>query len=54
MATGPPVQDFRLLLPGYREDCPVEIDIFIEGYEIFRDFGQHHYRIRNNQPISGN
>jgi hypothetical protein len=39
MATGPPVQDFRLLLPGYREDCPVEIDILIEGYEIFRDFG---------------
>ena len=38
MALGPPVQDFWMLLPGYREETFVEIDLFLEGYETFRDF----------------
>ncbi len=38
MVVGPPVQDFWMLLPGYMEDSYVEIDIFLEGYETFRDF----------------
>jgi len=38
MAVGPPVQDFWMLLPGYREDSLAEIEIFLEGYEMFRDF----------------
>jgi Ser/Thr protein kinase RdoA (MazF antagonist) len=38
MAMGPPVQDFWMLLPGYREDSLAEIEIFLEGYEMFRDF----------------
>ena len=38
MAIGPPVQDFWMLLPGYRGDSLVEIDIFLEGYETFRRF----------------
>ena len=38
MVVGPPVQDFWMLLPGYREDCLAEIEIFLEGYEMFRDF----------------
>ncbi len=38
MVVGPPVQDFWMLLPGYMEDCYVEIDIFLEGYETFRNF----------------
>jgi Ser/Thr protein kinase RdoA (MazF antagonist) len=38
MVVGPPVQDFWMLLPGYREDSLAEIEIFLEGYEMFRDF----------------
>jgi len=38
MAVGPPVQDFWMLLPGYREDSLAEIEIFLEGYEMFRAF----------------
>ena len=38
MAVGPPVQDFWMLLPGYRGDSLPEIDIFLEGYETFRHF----------------
>ncbi len=38
MAMGPPVHDFWMLLPGYAADSLVEIDIFLEGYETFRDF----------------
>ena len=38
MAVGPPVQDFWMLLPGYRGDSLSEIDIFLEGYETFRRF----------------
>jgi len=38
MVTGPPVQDFWMLLPGHREDSTAEIEIFLEGYETFRAF----------------
>jgi Ser/Thr protein kinase RdoA (MazF antagonist) len=38
MATGPPVQDFWMLLPGYRNEVLAEIEIFLEGYETFRTF----------------
>jgi Ser/Thr protein kinase RdoA (MazF antagonist) len=45
MAVGPPVQDFWMLLPGYMEDSYVEIDIFLEGYEMFRDFDRRTLRL---------
>jgi Ser/Thr protein kinase RdoA (MazF antagonist) len=38
MVVGPPVQDFWMLLPGYREDSLAEIELFLEGYEMFRHF----------------
>ena len=38
MMTAPPVQDLWLLLPGHAQDCPMEIDLLLEGYEQFRDF----------------
>ena len=38
MVMGPPVQDLWMLLPGYREDSLAEIEIFLEGYEMFRAF----------------
>lgn len=38
MSMGPPVHDFWMLLPGYAADSLVEIDIFLEGYETFRNF----------------
>jgi Ser/Thr protein kinase RdoA (MazF antagonist) len=45
MAIGPPVQDFWMLLPGHREDSLVEIDIFLEGYEMFRGFDMNSLRL---------
>lgn len=38
MAVGPPIQDLWMLLPGYLEDSVAEAEMFIEGYETFRDF----------------
>lgn len=38
MAVGPPIQDFWMLLPGPAQDCLLEIDLFLEGYETFMDF----------------
>ena len=38
MAIGPPVQDLWMLLPAVPEESLVEIDIFLEGYRVFRDF----------------
>jgi Ser/Thr protein kinase RdoA (MazF antagonist) len=35
-ASGPPVQDLWLLLPGYREDCPREVNLLSEGYQEFQ------------------
>lgn len=38
MVVGPPVQDLWMLLPGTSADCPVEVDLLLEGYESFRPF----------------
>lgn len=38
MAMGPPIQDLWLLLPEYAENCRREIELVIEGYEVFRPF----------------
>ncbi|MFZ5774627.1 MAG: serine/threonine protein kinase [Thermodesulfobacteriota bacterium] len=38
MAIGPPVQDLWMLLPGEPSEAAAEIDLFLEGYETFRDF----------------
>ncbi len=40
MAMGPAVQDFWMLLPGYKNDCPHEIDNFIQGYTTFHPFNR--------------
>ena len=45
MAVGPPVQDFWMLLPGYREETQAEIEMFLEGYEMFRDFDRGSLRL---------
>jgi len=45
MVVGPPVQDFWMLLPGYREDSLAEIEIFLEGYEMFRNFDMPSLRL---------
>ena len=45
MAAGPPVQDFWMLLPGYRSDSAVEIEMFLEGYELFRPFDRRTLRL---------
>ncbi len=45
MANGPPVQDFWMLLPGYSEDSLEEIDLFLEGYETFRNFDRNSLRL---------
>lgn len=51
MAVGPPVQDFWMLLPDYTENSAVEIDIFLEGYETFRDFDRRTLRLI--EPLRG-
>lgn len=38
MVTGPAIQDLWLLLPGYTNECNREIDLILEGYELFLDF----------------
>jgi len=38
MVIGPPVQDLWMLLPTVPEKSLVEIDIFLEGYQTFRNF----------------
>lgn len=38
MVTGPSVQDIWLLLPDRVDQCRNELELFIEGYEHFREF----------------
>jgi Ser/Thr protein kinase RdoA (MazF antagonist) len=45
MAMGPPVQDFWMLLPGYRSDSTAEIEYVLEGYEVFRAFDRRTLRL---------
>lgn len=45
MATGPPVQDFWMLLPDYAEQALAEIELFLEGYETFRSFDRRTLRL---------
>jgi Ser/Thr protein kinase RdoA (MazF antagonist) len=40
MVMGPPVQDLWMLLPDRLADCPVEMDLILEGYETFRPFNR--------------
>jgi len=45
MAVGPPVQDLWMLLPGYRNESLPEIDLFLEGYETFKNFDRRTLRL---------
>lgn len=45
MAMGSPVQDMWMLLPGPPEECPVELDLLLEGYETFRRFDRRSLRL---------
>ena len=45
MAVGPPVQDFWMLLPGFLNDSLAEVDLFLEGYEVFRNFDKQSLRL---------
>jgi Ser/Thr protein kinase RdoA (MazF antagonist) len=45
MAVGPPVQDFWMLLPGYRSDSTAEIEHVLKGYELFRTFDRRTLRL---------
>jgi Ser/Thr protein kinase RdoA (MazF antagonist) len=45
MTIGPPVQDLWMLLPGLLEDSLMEVDLFLEGYETFRDFDRRTLRL---------
>ncbi len=45
MATGPPVQDIWMLLPGTLDEAFVEMDILLEGYEMFRPFDRRSLRL---------
>lgn len=45
MMTGPPVHDIWMLLPEYAYKCQREIDLILEGYEMFRTFDRHTLRL---------
>jgi Ser/Thr protein kinase RdoA (MazF antagonist) len=45
MAMGPPVQDVWMLLPGELDESFVELDLFLEGYEMFRPFDRRTLRL---------
>ncbi|MGB3209173.1 MAG: serine/threonine protein kinase [Desulforhopalus sp.] len=45
MAMGPPVQDIWMLLPGEVDESFVELDFFLEGYEMFRPFDRRALRL---------
>ncbi len=45
MAMGPPVHDFWMLLPGFLSDSLAEIEMFLEGYEVFRNFDRRTLRL---------
>ncbi len=45
MAMGPPVQDIWMLLPGEADESFVELDLFLEGYEMFRHFDRRSLRL---------
>jgi len=45
MAVAPPVQDMWMLLPDYAEKSYPEIELFLEGYEMFRPFDRSSLRL---------
>jgi len=45
MVIGPPVQDFWMLLPGLLDESFIEADLFLEGYETFRQFDRRTLRL---------
>jgi len=51
MALGPPVQDIWMLLPNHQEECYTEIELFLEGYTLFRPFDRRTLRLI--EPLRG-
>ncbi len=49
MAMGPAVQDVWMLLPGRVRDARRELDLFLDGYETFREF--EHAQLRLIEPL---
>lgn len=45
MVMGPQVQDVWMLLQAYGEDSLVELDLFLEGYEVFHEFDKRSCRL---------
>ena len=45
MMSGPPIQDFWLLLPDHAANCRRELDLLLRGYEMFREFDDHTLRL---------
>ena len=45
MATGTPIHDVWMLLPGYLKDSRPELNLFIEGYECFRNFDRNDLKL---------
>jgi len=45
MALGPAVQDIWMLLPGRVQDARRELNLFLEGYELFREFDDRELKL---------
>lgn len=50
-AYGPPSQDLWLILPGRPNECQAELDAFLRGYELFREFD--HASLRAIEGLRG-
>ena len=45
MAVGPAIHDVWMLLPGRVQDARRELDLLVEGYEVFRPFDDAELRL---------
>jgi Ser/Thr protein kinase RdoA (MazF antagonist) len=45
MMVGPPVQDLWMLLPDQADKCRREFGLILQGYEQFREFDDHTFRL---------
>lgn len=45
MVTGPPIQDVWMLFSGTSDEIKIQQQEFLEGYQMFRDFNEHEFRM---------
>lgn len=51
MALGPPVQDVWMLLPDHPDECYIQLELFMEGYRLFRPIDRRQFDLI--EPLRG-